>query len=237
MKKLIALFLLCIVILPIGLTEAASDGVITVQERVITLPQDQTTWYVSLFGDTNNAKFQELKVWFKTNEGLANLRKQVHYNEYTTDQERYKRYAASIPGLPCVRIQNGKGVVISEFWNDNIPLSPEALFQGICGDLKNKTSQRFNLFRRRQNDQWQSDRCRPRPQPQPQPQPQPGPPLDELPIGPPVIVQPEPEPELEESGFPWLLTALSALLGGGFGFAQGYKKEHFNNASPSLSKP
>lgn len=233
MKKLIALFLLCIVILPVGLTEAASDGVITVQERVITLPQDQTTWYVSLFGNTNDVKFQELKVWFKTNEGLADLRKQVHYNEYTTDQERYKRYAASMPGLPCVRIQNGKGVVTSEFWSDNIPLSSEALFQGICGDLKNKTSW-GSLGRRRNN--W----CRPRPQPQPQPPPQPpepGPPSPDLPIGPPVIVQPEPEPEPEEPGFPWLLTVLSALLGGGFGFVQGYKKEHFNNASPSLSKP
>ena len=217
MKKLIALFLLCIVIFPAGLTEAASDGVITVQERIVTLPQDQATWYLSLFGDTNDPIFQELKAWFKTNEGLANLKKQVHYNEYTTDQVRYDRYAKSMPGLPCIRVQNGEGVVTSEHWKDNIPMSSKALFQGICGDLKDKTS--WGCLRRRRND-----RCNPQPQPQPEPQPEPPP---DLPIGPPKI-QPEPEPEPEAPGFPWGLTILSALIGGGVGFVQGYQTERMD---------
>ncbi len=231
MKKLIALLLLCIVISPIRLAEASSDGVITIQERILTLPQDQTTWYLSLFGDTNDPMFQELKAWVDTNEGLASLKRQTHYNEYTTDQVRYNRYAESMPGLPCIRIQSGQGVIISEFWNSYIPMTSEALFQAICGDISDKTS--WGRLRRRR------DRCKPSPEPNPEPQPQPqpqplpiGPP--DLPIGPPVLVQPEPEPK--ETGFPWFLTALSALLGGSFGFVQSYKKEHMDKSSPSISK-
>lgn len=226
MKRLIALLLLCIVMLPVGLAEA-NDGVITIQERIFTLPQDQTTWYFTLFGDTNDPKFWELKTWVDTNEGLASLKRQTHFNEYTTDQVRFNRYAESIPGLPCIRIQNGRGVVLSEAWGDNIPMTPEALFQGICGDVRDKTS--WRRLRQRRNDR--NDRCKPRPQPQPQPQPQPKPspkPLLDIHIGPPVLVEPEPEPKPESTGFPWFLTAMSALLGGSIGFFQSYKKEHSN---------
>jgi len=230
MKKLIALFLLCIVILPVGLTVAASDGVITVQERIVTLPQDQTTWYVSLFGDTNDLKFQELKVWFKTNEGLANLKKQVHYNEYTTDQVRYDRYAEGMPGLPCIRIQNGEGVICSEFWNDNVPMTSEALFHGICGDLKDKTS--WGCLKLLRRNRYCPFKQHPQPQPQPQPLPEPSP---DLPIGPPEIV-PQPEPEPENSGLPWLLILLGGLVGGGLGFAQEYKREHLDKKAPKQRK-
>jgi len=228
MKKLFALLLLCIVSLPVGLTEAASDGVVTIQERVLTLPQDQMTLYLTIFGDTNDPMFQKLKAWVNTDEGLASLKRQVHYNEYTTDQVRYNRYTESMPGLPCIRVQNGKGVVTSELWNSYIPMTSEALFQAICGDIKDETS--WGCLRRRRND-----RCKPNPEPQPIPEPQPQPNPPDLPVGPPDIVTPD-TPEPEAPGFPWFLTALSAMLGGGFGFVQSYRKEHMDKPSPSISK-
>jgi len=189
-------------------------------EERISPPQDQGTWYLTVFGEADDTKFQELQTWLTTNPGLAKLKSQVRFNKYTTDQPRYQRYVKDMPGLPCIRLQNEKGLVVSEFFGDNIPESSTTLYRGIKSDLQNKTS--FGCLRRR--------KC---PEPKPEPlQIDPVEPPVEPPVGPPVLDEPEPE----ESKLWILLTMLSALGGGGFGFCQEYKKEHMDKSGPSTSK-
>lgn len=237
MKKLIVLCFLCFVMSFAGVAQATNYGVITAQERILTLPQDQDTWYVSVFGETNDPKFHELKAWFMKDQGLTQLKRQVHFNEYTTDQVRYERYAGDMPGLPCVRIQNGKGVVTSEFWGTYIPMTSEALFQGILGDVNDKAS--WGCLRKRR--ERRRDGC-PCPQPRPQPEPPIGPPpIGPPPIGPPILgpdPEPDPEPEPDQSSSLWIvLLGVAAALGAGIGFAQGYKAEHLDQPAKRISKP
>lgn len=213
MKRLF-LILMCFCMLT-SVAFATDNGVEYTQERVIELPQDQGMWYVSLFGDSADPQYRKMQEWFKVDKGLASLRGQVHYNEYTTDTARFKRYAESLPTLPCLRIQNSKGTVISEFWLGYIPKSSTALLTGIAQDLQGKTSFRFVIHRRRYH-------C---PDRQPPPAP-PAPAPDKLPIvdTPPVLEEPEPE----KPGLPWLLILASLAVGAGLGFAGGYKREHID---------
>ena len=178
---------------------------------------------MSVFGDPTDAKFQQLKSWFGTHEGLKALRDQVHYNEYASNQLRFKRYAESLPGLPCVRMQNEKGQVKSEFWSDNIPITSDVLYRAMRSDLQNKAEGCLFGKRRRRNQ----------PAPTPTPPATPPPPA-KPPVGPPVL-PPEPQ-EPEAPGFPWILAALSTLIGAGIGVAQGYKKEREDSAAPSVTK-
>jgi len=187
---------------------------------MVNLPQDQGAWYLTTFGNPADAKYVELKSWLTSNAGLTTLRTQVRFNEYTTDQVRYQRYTKDMPGLPCISLQNEKGLVVSEFWGDNIPTTSAALYKGIKGDLQDKTS--WGCLRRR--------RC-PKPKPPVEP---PAPPVvvvPEPPVGPPVL---EPEPEPEESKLWLLLVVLGALGGGAFGFVQEYKAEHMKPGPASV---
>lgn len=198
---------------------AFAVSVFAAEERV-SPPQDQGTWYLTIFGEAKDAKFVELQSWLASDAGLVKLKAQVRFNKYTTDQVRYKRYEKDIPGLPCIRLQDEKGLVVSEYWGDNISTS-SALYRGIRSDLQDKTS--FGCWRRRRN---------PQPAPKPEPKPEP-PPQVEPPVGPPVLDE---EPEPEESNFWILLTMLSALGGGVFGFVQEYKSEHMDKPGPKSSK-
>ena len=189
------------------------------EERMVNLPQDQGAWYLTVFGESEDAKFVELQSWLTADTGLAKLKAQVRFNKYTTDQIRYQRYAKDVPGLPCIRLQNEKGLVVSEFWGDNIPTASSTLYRGIKGDLQDKTS--WGCLRRR--------RC-PKPEPKPEP---PAPPVvvPEPPVGPPVLDE---EPEPEESKLWLLLIVLGALGGGAFGFVQEYKAEHMKPGPASV---
>lgn len=192
-------------------------------ERVLTLPQDQGAWYLTIFGDTNDTEFNTLKGWLESDGGLAKLKTQVRYNEYTVDQVRYQRYTKNIPALPCIRLQNEKGLVVSEFFGDNIPAKSIDLYRGIKSDIQNKTS-------------W--GRCPRRGCPSPTPKPEPPPPAIvpvEPPVGPPVFDEDEPEPAQESSL--WILLALAAaLISGGISFAQSYKTEHMDRPRASSNK-
>lgn len=191
-------------------------------ERVLTLPQDQGAWYLTVFGDANDTKFKILKGWLESDGGLAKLKTQVRYNEYTVDQVRYQRYAKNIPALPCIRLQNEKGLVVSEFFGDNIPAKSIDLYRGIKSDIQNKTT-------------WG---CPRRGCPSPAPKPEPPPPAvtPEPPVGPPVFDD-EDEPEPAQESSLWILLAILAALGGGaFGFAQEYKAEHLDKKAPKSSK-
>jgi len=194
------------------------------EERVAP-PQDQGAWYVSVFGNPTDAQFQQVKGWFKTHEGLKSLRDQVHYNEYSSDQLRFKRYEGSLPGLPCVRMQNEKGQVKSECWADNIPITSETLYRAMRSDLQNKAEGCLFGKRRRKS-------CPNRNPPAPTPPPI-APPPAAPPVGPPVL---PPDPVDEKPGFPWILAVLSTLIGAGVGVAQGYRKEREDSVAPSITK-
>jgi hypothetical protein len=197
-------------------------------EERVSPPQDQAAWYVSVFGDPADSKFQQLKGWFKTHEGLKSLRDQVHYNEYSSDQLRFKRYADSLPGLPCVRMQNERGQVKSEFWADNIPITSDGLYKAMRADLQNKAEGCLFGKRRRRG-------C-PTPSPTPPVAPPVAPPPATPPVGPPVLPPDPVEPEPEKFGFPWILAVLSILSGAGIGLAQGYRKEREDSAAPGVNK-
>jgi len=193
-----------------------------VQERVAP-PADQAMWYVTVFGVKADAKFQQLQSWFNSDAGLKNLRNQCHYNEYTTDQIRFKRYKDGLPGLPCVRVQNEKGRVISEYWADNIPNTSDALYRGIRSALQNKAQGCLFGKRRRKS-------CPNRQPPTPPSTPPPTPPVGP-PAGPPVL-----PPEPKAPGFPWLLALLSTLTGAGVGIYHGYQKERMDASAPGVAK-
>jgi hypothetical protein len=205
------------------MTADAEYGVKYAQERVITLPQDQGQWYVSIFGDSADSQFKKLQQWFETHPGLDNLRGQVHFNVYSLNSIRYRRYAKDMPGLPCVRVQNSKGGVISEFWADYIPLTSESLYNGIRGDLQDEASGGKWVDRR---DHRLHRRC---PGPHPCPNPAPGPVIVPTPVDDPPVLEPEPEPK---AGFPWLLALVAAIAGGGIGVGTGFKKEHIDAPMP-----
>ena len=193
------------------------------EEQVIQLPTDAGKWYVSLFGDPDDPRFRELQEWFQSHEGLAHLREQVHWNIYTTDSVRYKqRYAKSMPGLPCVRVQTHQGVTASEFWADYIPMTAAGLYNGIREDISDKAS--WGCLRRR--------RCRPCPnnEPCPAPEPEPAPILEPAePIEEQAPILP-PEPK---SGLPpwWAIVGLG-VLGAGAGVAAKWKETYY----PSTKK-
>ena len=84
----------------------AAYGVVYAQEKVVTLPQDQETPYLTLFGDRNDARFNEVVGWFTTNKTLVGIKDQTHFNVIYSDDPMYReRYAATVPALPCVRLQ------------------------------------------------------------------------------------------------------------------------------------
>lgn len=207
MKRLL-LTLACVVML-------ASSALAVTKDRVVNLPQDGGMWYVSLFGEQDNVDFQKLQAWFNTDKGLLDLKSQTHFNVYTTDTLRFRRYAQNLPGLACVRVQTSKGQVVSEFWASYVPSTSSQLYEGIVHDMQHRT--KFGcIFGRR-------------PQPNPTPIPIPGPP-DVVDV-PPTIAE-EPEPEV---GFPILLAILAAVGGLAAGVASGYKAEHIDSIS-SLNK-
>jgi hypothetical protein len=184
-------------------------------ERVLTLPADQGAWYLTTFGDANDAEFIALTGWLESDGGLAKLKTQVRYHEYTTDQIRYQRYAKNIPALPCIRLQNEKGLVVSEFFGDNIPAKSIDLYRGIKSDIQNKTA-------------WGCPR-RGCPSPKPEPPPPDTKPVPEPPVGPPVFEEDEPEP-LQESNL-WILLALvAAAISGGISVAREYRAKHVDKS-------
>ena len=181
------------------------------QERVVNLPQDSGQWYLTLFGDANTPRYQEVKGWLQTDKQLQHLAAQTHFNSYETSSIRFReRYAASVPGLPCVRVQNSKGQVVSEWWGPYLPMTSQALYAGIRTDLLNPEG--FN-------------RC-PLRRPCPQPQPQPEPVIDT----PPVIDQPpvEPVPEPSQSKLPpWWAMLAAVLVGSLAGVIQEWHTQYF----------
>ena len=161
-------------------------GVIS-EERVINLPNDQAKWYVSVVGNTNDSRYNEILGWFETNEKLVDLKRQVHFIPVTSDTTIYaERYAGNIKALPTIRIQQSDGTVIYEASGKDIPMSPEGLYGAVTESVRPVLPWRRDM----------EDRLKKRPQPKPGPLPvlpvpDPTPsPIDDG--GPPIIDTPAP---------------------------------------------
>jgi hypothetical protein len=110
----------------------AAYGVKYTQERIVQLPQDKDKFYLSIYGDANDPKFQAVVKWFSTNNELAAFKAQVHFNAVETTSAIYKeRYAKTVAKTPCVRVQDAQGVRLYQCSGDGIPLSAEALTKAL----------------------------------------------------------------------------------------------------------
>lgn len=64
--------------------------------------------YVTVMGVQGEPKYEACKMAF-----TANMRVNVHYSEMNTESGMFKnRYAATVPALPCVRVQSPDGTVL-----------------------------------------------------------------------------------------------------------------------------
>ena len=214
MNKLLCV--LCVLACFTAAVPCSADTVngVLAEERVVSLPQDQAKWYVSVVGDANNARYNEILGWFDSNPSLTKLKNQVHFCPVATGTAIYKdRYSGNVTGLPAVRLQTPDGKVIYEAAGKSIPLTAAGLNGALANAVNEAEGLRPALPWRREMER----RCQPKPQPEPQPQPQPDPepqPLDNG--GKPDV---EPEPMLP----PWLLAPLCAatlLIGLGLGYGK-----------------
>lgn len=173
-------------------------GVRYAEEQVVTLPQDQSTPYLTVFGDRNDPRLQTIVKWFDTNRTLQGIRQQTHFNVIYADQAMYRdRYASTVPALPCVRLQaNNEDEPVAEFSGNNIPLTADALARGL-----NTRATNAECFRRRHV-------C-----PTPNPVEPPAPPV--TPPGP-----PGPPPVPKPKNVTWLVIVLLGLVGGVAGAAK-----------------
>ena len=115
--------------------------------QVQALPADASQWYVSVMGNPSDPEFQKLTRWFKTDPNLSKLAAKTHYSAIPATSKLYQaRYAATVPKLPCVRIQAPTGKVLCQLSGDNIPVSSAACWRAL---------------------RHHSYRCQPQTQPQP----------------------------------------------------------------------
>lgn len=178
----------------------AAYGVRYAEEKVVALPQDQETPYLTLFGERNDPKFREMVKWFEKNDTLVGLKSQTHYAVIYSDMPMYReRYAETMPALPCVRLQAvGEDQPVAEFSGANVPMTADAMARGL-----NTRAGSAECFRRLRHN------C---PQPQPQPNPDPAP----QPITPPPTPPLAPKPH----DITWLLLGVLAIVGAGLGAAK-----------------
>jgi len=174
-------------------------GVRYAQEKVATLPNDQETPYLTLFGDRNDPKFREMVTWFDANETLNGIKTQTHWNVIYTDNPLYgERYAATMPALPCVRLQAvTEEQPVAEYSGVSVPMTADALARGL-----NSTASSAKCFL-----PWRRNHNCPTPSPQPKP----------IHVDPPAPPLPPTPPGPKHEAFPWLLLAMLTAVGGSLG--------------------
>ena len=204
------------------------NGVLA-EERVVNLPQDQDKWYISVVGDANDARYNEVLGWFDSNPSLAKLKNQVHV------LSRGERHAdlqgavcRNVKGLPTVRMQKPDGTVVYEAAGKNLPMTAAGLNGALAGAVNEAQGLR--------PDPAVAARCGQRPEcnlehPEPQPQPQP---------------DPEPQP-IDDGGTPdrgagcvalpgWLLAPICGAAGSVAGLCLGYGKKLKEKLTPARAR-
>jgi len=213
------LFLL-VAMLVIAAPCLANDGAIT-EERVIDLPQDSGKWYVTVYGEPGHESLSVITGWFRDHEGLAKLKRDTHFNTYTSNQAIFKsRYAKGTPTLPAIRVQDAGGATVFLAAGNEIPMTPEALHNAIAIAV-NEASAPLLPWRRGIERELKDLHNRPV-----DPEPAPDPRLD----APPSDGDGPPEMEAAPTGLPTgmvvLLSVLSSLAGGGTGLVVQYRKSY-----------
>jgi hypothetical protein len=222
---------MCVVAVFAAVVPCLADTVngVLAEERVVTLPNDQGKWYISVVGDADNARYNEILGWFDNNPNLAKLKDQVQFCPVTSDTAIYKeRYAPNVAGLPTVRMQQPDAAVVYEAAGKDIPMTAEGLNAALAGAVGKAQGLRPILPWRRDADNRLNNLERPKPQPQPNTDPKPQP-IDDG--GKPEVVPPDvPEPEVTLPG--WLMVP---VCGAGFaiGFCLGYSKKLHEKLLPA----
>lgn len=213
MKKSLIPFALIVVLVSTAcsadpaLRADAAYGVRYAEEQVVELPRDQGKFYLTVFGNEGEPRYEQVKSWIANDPQLKAVKAQTIYNTYRADSVMYReRYAQGISGIPCVRLQAPQGQVVYEAAGANVPMSAEALYNGIADECRRR-------------------HCRPQP-----PHVTPTPPVSPQPPVTPTPVTPTPAPVVRPSDFPrpavWAgLVALGLAIGGGVAVASNLKKQ------------
>ena len=190
------------------------------EERVA--PQeDSTAWYVSIIGTPQQTA--PIVKMFESGD-LKRFKTKSHFALVTPDSSIYaERYSKNqgdyaIAELPCVRVQDGDGVVVLQVCGSHVPASQEVLATEIATAVDKSTV--AALFTRRNRDRQRTDTS-------PAPCPCPRPDQTVAPLVPPLLnlnLQPESSPAPDFDFSPLrivtvLLTALVAGMASGFATA------------------
>jgi hypothetical protein len=194
-------------------------GGVLAEERVVNLPNDSGKWYISVVGNANDARYNEIVGWFSTNANLMKLKDQVHFCPVTTETATYQeRYVGTLTGLPAVRMQKADGTVVYEATGKNLPMSAG----GLNGALANGVYVAEGI---RPVLKWRRDMERRCPGSNPAPDANPEPQLDpeQQPIddaGPPDL-----DEQLAESPVQWVWLPVLCFVGFGLGVPLGYGRQ------------
>jgi hypothetical protein len=136
MKRLLLLLALSACALPAHAEWCAdADGGVkynSTSERSVELPQDQDRWYTTVMYDPSDSQGREVCSWFQTNDELAKIQAGTHFSAMPSNSPMFRsRYATTVNDLPCIRIQDEKGVVVYQISGRNMPLTSEALANSI----------------------------------------------------------------------------------------------------------
>jgi hypothetical protein len=172
-----------------------------ISDRVIELPEDGQSYYLTVFTNTNPTPQERVMLsWFQSDTSLASLKAQTHWNHYTPALAMYRtRFASAVPEnqFPAIMLQGpdqygNHGKVVFKCASHNIPDSPQALVAMIRNAL---------------------GRPCPRPDPAPTPTPEPNPNPNPIPVIPDIGPQPlAPTPPAEEPTNVLGLAAIASLI-------------------------
>lgn len=128
---------------PTELTTDAGFGVKYTKERVIHLPQDSGKFFVTIFGNPADARFQDIKGWFNDVPELARLKSETHFNTISTTQADFRdRYAKNVATTPMIRVQTAAGGVVYQVSGKSIPMSGQSLSRAINTEFLRRWRQR-----------------------------------------------------------------------------------------------
>jgi len=170
----------------------AMDQDLSLEERIIHLPEDGHDYHVSVFVHDDWEKRPDerrLVAWWDADPRLSQVRSQVHFHVYPKSDPIYEeRFAQYIQVLPAVVIQDPEGSV----WHKE----SGAAVSRSANELGDRVAR---IFRR-------PCPC-PQPSPEPVPDPTPTPPVPipdiNIDVGPNVPPQPE---------FPWLIAVIVVVV-------------------------
>jgi len=188
-------------------------------EQVIP-PADQGKMYLSIVGDRNDRAYYNLNGMFLNDKNLREFKKGVHFNNVTSDSAMYKaRYQENVKGLPTVRLQNAKGIVLYEAYGSNLPTTAMGMYirLELASILNDNANWQYATWGERfGNCPW--GKCRPKQEQEEEP-------VEKLPEpkSDPVV---EPEPDGPNILLLVVLGLVAGVVGLGAGVLSQLRKEH-----------